>query len=111
MATASSAMNDHRSLSPISDTRSDSQFRPAPVELDAHCQVTPPLSTPQRFALLCGVVEAVGRDGLRPFDPAFVMGMARTDQIDGFRAGIAANTCELSLVFCRSFPLLTPSLS
>jgi hypothetical protein len=49
--------------------------------------------------LLFGVVEAVGRDGLRPFDPAFVMGMARTDQIDGLRAGIGANTCELSLVF------------
>jgi hypothetical protein len=39
------------------------------------------------------------------------MGVRETDQINGFRAGIGANTFELLLVFPPVFPLPTPSLT
>ena len=64
LAAASSAMNDHRTLSPISE-------HPIPisksrrVELDAHCRGYAAAVHAARFVLLRGVVEAVGRDGLR----------------------------------------------
>ena len=56
MATASSAMNDHRSLSPISDTRSDSQVPPRRSNSTPIAEVTPPLSTPQDSA--CTVAQS-----------------------------------------------------
>jgi hypothetical protein len=81
-------MNDHRTLSPISEHPIPISSPAAPVELDAHCRGYAAAVQAARFGLPSGVVEAVGRDGLRRVDPAFVdeasMECATTDQIDSF---------------------------
>jgi hypothetical protein len=104
MATASSAMNDHRILSPISQHPFS---YPSPAAPGRTRRSLPRLRRrcPRRKIRL--VVWRGGHDGVRRVDPAFVdeapMGVREMDQIDGSRAGIGANTFELSLVFPRFF--------
>ena len=72
MATASSAINDHRTLSPIQNTRTRYPIPAAAVELDAHCRRYAAAVQAAKFGLPSGVVEAVGGDGFRRVDPALV---------------------------------------
>jgi hypothetical protein len=72
IATASSAMNNHRPLSPISEHPIRYPSPTAPRRTRRSLPRSRRRCPRRKIGLQCGVVEAVGRDGLRRVDPAFV---------------------------------------
>jgi hypothetical protein len=72
IATASSVMNNHRPLSPISEHPIRYPSPAAPRRTRRSLPRSRRRRPRRNIGLQCGVVEAVGRDGLRRVGPAFV---------------------------------------
>ena len=109
MATASSAMNDHRTLSPISEHPIRYPSPAAPGRTRRSLRGYAATVHAARFGLHCGAVEAVGRDGLRRRG---VDGSARqrtkSTALGPALEPIRVNYCRFFVVFSLSDAVVDP---